>query len=135
MRDPTNRVRTAKKPTPKKRDPRGRGDGRTKLVPYGSGPHLDKLMDNLVRDFYYLFKGYEGPHPWGAQARPPQPEYRPLKVVDKQHGSSYRTLLTQYFKEPRVRARWFRTLSEIRDILKTVDPSNPKLKNKVLTDV
>lgn len=141
---PNIRLSSPKKPKvkPKPKKPTRRpsydpfpGEGRTKVIPPGSNAHMNKVVDDLVRMFYYTFKGYEGPHPWGTAARPPQPEYRPLPLKDKQHGAAYRILIDQYFKQPKVKARWQRTLYELRQLLMRVDPKNPKLKPTVIIDV
>jgi hypothetical protein len=129
------------KPTKPKRTPRPKpvplplpypGHGREKpLQLWNSSYRLDKLIDELTRTYYYTFRGYEGPHPWGLQARPPYPEYRPLPLKDPVGGSPYRTVIQEHLRSPQVRQRFLRTLYELRTLLLQVDPRNPKLRPRV----
>lgn len=110
---------------------------RPKLLPYGPGHaknlapwnhyNVRKLSDDLTRMFYYTFRGYNGPHPWGMKARPPSPEYQPLKVVDPDAGAPYRQVIEKHMRNPIVRQRWMRTLLELQQLLRSVDPRNPKV--------
>lgn len=125
-----------KKQLPKKVPPplRYPGHGRGKpLQMWNSSSRLDKLMDEMLRTFYYSFRGYEGPHPWGLIARPPYPEYRPLKVKDETAGAPYRVVIQEHLKRPQVRQRFLRTLYELRILLQQVDPNNPKLRKPRIT--
>lgn len=102
--------------------------GRSKNLAPWNRYNVHKLTDDLLRTFYYTFRGYEGPHPWGIRAKPPLPEYRPLKVVDPQAGATYRVIIENHLKHPKVRQRFLRTLVELQMLLRGVDPSNPKLR-------
>ncbi len=68
-----------------------------------------KLRSEIVRILFYLYMGYEGPHPWGRVARPIYPETHPLPLRDKNAGKEVRESIEKimddsYFEQ------WIRVL-------------------------
>ncbi len=116
------------KPQPKKPVRAPASDGFTKPVGTEHPLSVNKLFDDLLRTFYYTFKGYNGPHPWGSWARPPGTESRPLKVVNPEQGAGFRKLIEQHLNSPTVRQRFLRTLWELRVLLRKVDSTVPPVK-------
>ncbi len=121
-----------KQPPPKKQPVRQlrspASDGYTKPVGPDHPISTNKLFDDLLRTFYYTFKGYSGPHPWGSWARPPGTESRPLKVVNPNDAAGFRKLIEQHLNSPNVRQRFLRTLWELRVLLRKVDTRVPPAK-------
>lgn len=115
------------KKKPVKRPPPNPGHGRGKAVEQWNSWRLTKMLDDLTRMYYYSFRGYEGPHPWGLQGRPPYPETQPLKVRDPVGGAPYRKIIQKHLNSPAVKQRFLRTIIELRTLLHDVDPYNPDL--------
>jgi hypothetical protein len=59
-----------------------------------------KLKAELSRILYYMAVGYDGPHLWGASARPPFPEFSPLVLKDNQSERHVRETIEKFLADP-----------------------------------